>query len=153
MLYAQDRIGLNRVAQGLAPIPDAMDWFSRRSDQVDVLRELWQMAAQAGCTRDDVLPAIQFAQLRASFTACVLMNNGDLSTQAMKVLALPKAERTKAFRLFMALLHIADSRRQRTRCKDDCTHWWHRDLANEDVVRDLLRCGIAGTSAPSSRLQ
>jgi hypothetical protein len=51
---------------------------------------------------------------------------------------LGEADLAVAFRLFVSLFGIAEGRVYRGEKKDWCNHWWHRDLLDERVVRDLL---------------
>jgi hypothetical protein len=55
-----------------------------------------------------------------------------------KIIGLPEHEREKSFVLFLGLLAVADGRRRKTACAAGCTHWWHRDLSDPDVVRSTL---------------
>ena len=54
------------------------------------------------------------------------------------MISLPEPERDKAFRLFLALFSLADERRRKTECASGCSHWWHRDLSDELLVRRLV---------------
>ncbi|XXX73574.1 DUF5958 family protein [Sorangium sp. So ce134] len=118
---------LNRLAQGLITEEEGRLWFGGlvEGEQRDVLGKLWFFAAQAGAREGDVDNAIARAQLKPSFTPCVLLKTGRLKIQAAKVLGLPLAEYEKSFRLLSALFQIADERRRREECKDGCSHWWH----------------------------
>jgi hypothetical protein len=51
---------------------------------------------------------------------------------------LPAAELPVAFKLFVYLFGVAESRAYRSESKEHCNHWWHRDLLDKRVVRDLL---------------
>ncbi|WP_437968476.1 DUF5958 family protein [Sorangium sp. So ce260] len=92
---------LNQLAQGLVAAEEGRRWFSRlaEGEQRDVLGTRWFFAAQAGARESDVDVAIARAQLKPSFTPCVLLRNGRLKIQAAKVLGLPLAEREKSFKL------------------------------------------------------
>jgi hypothetical protein len=52
--------------------------------------------------------------------------------------ALPDVALPTVFRLFVYLFGTAEGRVYREESKEDCNHWWHRDLLDERVVRDLL---------------
>lgn len=118
---------LNQLAQGLVPADEGRRWFNRlaEGEQRDVLEQLWIFAAQAGARESDVDVAIARAQLKSSFTPCVLLRNGRLKIQVAKVLELPFVEREKSFRLLSALFQVADERRRNEDCINGCSHWWH----------------------------
>jgi len=54
------------------------------------------------------------------------------------VLAVPEDLLPTAFRLFVYLFGTAEGRAYRGESAEHCNHWWHRDLLDERVVRDLL---------------
>jgi hypothetical protein len=54
------------------------------------------------------------------------------------VVAVPEEDLPTAFRLFVYLFGTAEGRVYRRESKEHCNHWWHRDLMDERVVRDLL---------------
>lgn len=144
----EDEIYLNKVSQGLEPLDGAIDWLLGQPDsrQVDILRSLAVMIAQAGVLGTDVDPAIAQSGLKSTFTPCRVLSaavrrdpagNRELTSSLWTVAGLPSDERTKSFKLFVALLDIADSRRKAA--EKTCHHWWHRDLSNDDVVSEIIR--------------
>jgi len=139
-MNAENFILLNQYAQGVRKIEDGKDWFSNLSsdEQLLILRELSNLILQAGASINDVNEAIQKSRLKATFTPCVLLQKGSLKIQLSKVLALPFSEYAKVFSLFISLLSIADTRRRNTKCKNGCSHWWHKDLSNDEIVRQIL---------------
>jgi hypothetical protein len=56
----------------------------------------------------------------------------------MFVVAVPEAHLPTVFKLFVHLFDAAEGRVYRGESKEYCNHWWHRDLLDERVVRDLL---------------
>jgi Family of unknown function (DUF5958) len=126
----ETEILINRLAQQVVAEEEGLLWFARldADDQRGVLQKLWTFAAQAGATANDVDAAIVRARLKRTLTPCVLLKAGPLKVQAAKVLGLPIAEREKSFRLFLALLQIADERRRSTSCINGCSHWWHAGI-------------------------
>lgn len=150
MLRAEDRIQLNRWAAAPEHKSGASTWFEAKSREVwaDILRETGMMAVQAGCKPSDVDAACLLFQLKASWTPCVLMGKGSPKSQLAKVLGLPDSEARRGFMLLLGLLAIADRRRRNTRCRGQCTHWWHRDLEDEGVRRSILESGEAGRANP-----
>lgn len=131
-------IFINQLVQGIHSIEKGVEWFSTYSqnEQLSMLRMCYLFIIESGALPQDVPDAIQTAKLRASFTPCALLSKGTLKEQIAKVLNLPSTEYIKSFRLLIALLSISDSRR-RLRCAGKCHHWWHRDLSNPDVIREI----------------
>lgn len=140
MLSPDDLVRLNQYAQDVRPPHESRAWFGSLSaeQKQDVLRELAVLFQEAHASPDDVPVAVQRAGLKPTHTPSVLMAGGPLRIQAAKVIALPESERDKAFCLFQALLAVSDERRRKTECVAGCSHWWHRDLSDELVVRRLL---------------
>lgn len=54
------------------------------------------------------------------------------------VAAVPDDLLPTVFRLFVYLFGTAEGRVYRGESAEHCNHWWHRDLLDERVVRDLL---------------
>jgi hypothetical protein len=114
---------VNRLAQGLVPTADGVEWFVARDEDENraLLRELVVWAGQAGWRPDDVAAAVAEAGIKPTCTPVVLVSKGRVGA----VPQLPRDEHLKAFRLLVALLAVADRRRRVRDCSDRCTHWWH----------------------------
>lgn len=136
-----DEIAINQIQQELISQQDAKNWFLSfpTEAQQDILQRLSYMALQAGTRETDVSLAIAQSKLRPTYTPCVLLSKGRLKEQMTKLLKLPVSEFIKIFFLLISLLAIADARRYSKYCQDGCSHWWHRDLSDRQVV-DEIRC-------------
>ncbi|MDX5562745.1 DUF5958 family protein [Streptomyces sp. ID05-04B] len=122
-------IMLNELAQGLRPMSQGIDWFDalRPEEQSETLLFLRHHCVQARAVAEDGPESIRRAGLRPTHTPAVLITRGRLEHQLGKIASLtPRDERRKAFRLLIAVLAIADSRRRERFCSDGCGHWWHR---------------------------
>ncbi|MEV5508231.1 DUF5958 family protein [Streptomyces orinoci] len=120
---------LNELAQGLRPLSEGLDWFEGLADdeQSLALRELAQFCVQARAVSDDGPEAIRRSGIRPTHTPAVLIMRGGIGHQLGKIAGLePVHERTKAFRLLVAVLSIADARRRARYCANGCGHQWHR---------------------------
>ena len=121
-------VTLNRLAQGLDGIDDALDSFAALPDDKrrNVLLHLRELIVQSHPDPDDVAAAVRHSAIGPTHTPAVLIVSGDhLPSQLSKIAALPTDEQTKSFRLLIALLGVADGRRRATWCVDGCSHWWH----------------------------
>lgn len=123
-----DAMILNRVAQGRLPFTDAVCWFESllETEQPKWLSTIALMCHQAHPHREEIDPAITLAELKPTFTPCVLIRTAAQPEHALdRIAALPADERQRAFRLMFALYCIADTRRRQTQCKNGCSHEWH----------------------------
>ena len=136
-------VRLNQYAQDIRPTSDAKAWFAQLDEEQkrNVLLELGAMLQQAHPLPSELPAAVVKAELKPTHTPVVLMNNGPTNVQIAKVVALPRGEQEKAFLLFIALLGIADARRRSNECEGGCSHWWHRNLADERTVQTLVNDG------------
>jgi hypothetical protein len=120
---------INQLAQGLRSDEEGLTWFAGLdpATQSGVLREINFYIAQAHPIDEDVAPSLQRSGLKATHTPAVLLAKRPVGDQVHKIAGLrPADERTKAFKLLIALLSVADDRRRRLRCADRCGHWWHQ---------------------------
>ena len=119
---------LNRVAQGRLPFADAVRWFESfaEAEQQPWLKTIAFMCHQSHPLREEIDSAIALAELKPTFTPCVMIRSAVQPEHALdRIAALPAEERHKAFRLVFALYCIADTRRRKTQCRDGCSHAWH----------------------------
>lgn len=136
----RDEIFINQTAQGIVPLDSGAKWFDALDEdrRRSTLREVAVLILQASADTGDVPSAVESAKISAKSTPVVLAGRPPLRTQLAKIANLPYSELPVAFRLFVALLGVADQRR-RSRCGPVCAHWWHLDLADKEVIDDLLR--------------
>jgi hypothetical protein len=119
---------LNRVAQNRLPFADAIRWFEAlpEAEQPSWLKTIALMCHQAHPRREEIDVAIALAELKPTFTPCVMLHTATQPEQALgRIAALPAAERQKAVRLMFALYCVADTRRRQTDCREGCSHEWH----------------------------
>jgi Family of unknown function (DUF5958) len=119
---------LNRIAQDRLPFADAVRWFESLAagEQESWLKTIAFMCHQAHPRRDEIDNAMALAELKLTFTPCVMLQKAAQPEYALQAIAsLPKDEHQKAFRLIFALYCISDTRRRETQCKNGCYHEWH----------------------------
>lgn len=146
MIYAEDRIDLNRWAAKPRFKRVALEWFRQQDAERrrEILREVGAMALQAGCVPSDTDPATETFGLKPGWTPLVLMRLGSPKVQLATVLGLPEEEEELSLLTLLALLGVADARRRTARCATGCPHWWHRDLEDATVRNSILQSGEAG---------
>lgn len=123
---------LNSIAQGLIPLAAGEAWFEALpiEEQLSVLTVLAYFTSQSHPLASDVERAIAHAQLKPTFTPCVMVLKASKpEAGCQRLIDLPTDEWIKSFRLMVALLGIADQRRRETLCRAGCTHPWH-NLSN-----------------------
>lgn len=130
MIENEESKFINSIAHGIQSIEDGKNWFKDLlpDKQFEILGEISTYIQQAGARETDVPEAIEKAQIKETYTPCVLLKNGKLKMQLAKVLNLPSTEYLKSFSILISLLSIADTRRRNNQCKDGCSHWWHQSL-------------------------
>jgi len=136
-----EEILVNQLAQGIVEMPTGESWFAGLSESVQrsVLRELNVFIANASPHAEDAARAVAASGLKSTFTPCVLLTTGlNIRQQLARISNLPGTELGKAFRLLIALLAVADTRRRTASPLDATNHWWHRDLRDASVL-DAIR--------------
>lgn len=118
---------INKIAQGLIERQDGIAWFEScdGDSQRFILKLFRYLLFQAHPTHSDVENGIQLSGLKPTFSPCVVMLRNPFKEACNKILAMPDHELVKAFRLWLAVLSLADQRRRETDCKNGCTHDWH----------------------------
>lgn len=136
----EQEIFLNQLAQGVRNVDEGQNWFAALSmeEQRGVLTALANMAVQAGALKSDAVKAIESAQMKPTYTPCVLLQRDNLAVQLAKIVNLEGDEQRKSFKLLLALFRIADARRRTVQCVQGCNHWWHRDLSDPVVIDNIL---------------
>ncbi|MGW4905554.1 DUF5958 family protein [Streptomyces sp. NPDC004270] len=126
----EHEIVVNELAQALRPMAEGMAWFGGRpeDEQRLVLRVLVQFCVQARAVEADVPEAIVRSGMRPTYTPAVMLTRWRLNMSELPPYDLPRA-----FRLLVALLAIADTRRRARYCADGCHHAWHQLAARPDA--------------------
>ena len=127
---------LNRVAQHLIEDAEALASFQCLTieQRAKTIQSLGIMTQQAHPTLAEATAAIDAGGLKKTFTPCRMLLNDNLDSQTTRLWQLPNSELDKSFILLINLYRIADKRR-RVECGDECNHWWHQDLTDEDVMQ------------------
>jgi len=130
-----DSLYLNRVAQNVIPLDDAIRAFGEldASSRAEAMSCLYVMAHQSHPSPEEVSLAIAQSGLKPTYTPCRMLSAGPVEHQLSRIAKLPDYELDKAFLLLVAVFRIADNRR-RNNCGDECHHWWHQDLSCDSVV-------------------
>jgi hypothetical protein len=139
-------IFINQVAQGVHSISELMTWYDGLTPeyQLVTIKALRDMIFNARPEPEDASEAITRSGLKPTFTPCVLLAKGASREQINKIADLPKAEQGKALLLLLSLFQVADRRRRSQEVGDVERHWWHRDLGDPKIVREIHELYEAG---------
>ncbi len=137
-----DCIYLNQIAQGIVPLDDVVVAFSNlpQSARSETIHQLSLMVHESHPHPSEIVDAISTSGLKRTFTPCVMLSSGDFYQQLSRLGQLPNGELDKAFLLLLHLFRTVDGRR-REACGDSCHHWWHQDLSDARVLRELKSRG------------
>jgi hypothetical protein len=145
-----DVIRVNQLVRGRIDYHGFRSWYEILS--ADAQRELSltlsEFAHQAGVNGSRFEEAVGAAdlptdhplvrQVRDFCTPLWERRGGSLYELSQWVEELSDTDRAVIFRLFVFLFGVAEGRVYRGETRECCNHWWHRDLLDERVVRDLL---------------
>lgn len=140
-----DLIRVNRLIRGQIDIEGFGGWYATLppDHRRGLTFLLCEFAHQAGVDNGTWEEALAASGLLASdMVVQQLMAAGRDKNPLFRlydlVMAVPEVDLPKVFQLFVYLFGIAEGQVYRGESKQYCNHWWHRDLLDERVVRDLL---------------
>ena len=140
-----DLIRVNQLVRGRIDFDGFRAWYrslpaEQRRAMTYLLCEFAHQAGVDDTTWDDALaqsglpasnPVVQrlWSTRRAEFAVLPLYTF---------VMGVPDDDLPTVFKFFVYLFGTAEGASFRRESKERCNHWWHRDLLDERVVRDLL---------------
>lgn len=141
MLPIDKDILINQWIQDVKPISDLTDWYDELADteKKELLINLVSHCRQARAVNSDGVIAVTTSGLNPRRSAGVLLSRGTSVENLNKLASLRNADGKDAFVLLLNLLKIADNRRKSEEEPGSCSHWWHRDLSDDVVLRDILQ--------------
>lgn len=141
---------INLAAQGTISAKRSLEWFETLDarERTQTLTELVQCSWQAHVTGKDGGNAVTISGIRPTFTPCALLikaaredPDGEIviGKSMNTIISLPPAESIKSFKVLVALLSVGEKkRRDRTGVSPE-KYWWHQDLTNYDVLKEILK--------------
>jgi hypothetical protein len=140
-----DLIRVNQFVRGRIDYKGFRAWYAvlPAEQQRALTYLLCEFAFQAGVTAelwDEALAASGLPPSDPVVQRVLSAGRGELPVLRLYefVVAVPDDNLPTVFRLFVYLFGTAEGRVYRGESKECCNHWWHRDLLDERVVRDLL---------------
>lgn len=135
MLQFKELFKLNKYGQDLIERDCFFDTFVdfNSEEKNKYLRELVFLISQSKPQNKDIESAIVKSALKATFTPCVLLKKGVLTSNLLRIVDLPDSESVKVLFLLLELFNISYKRRFNEE-KNNPDKWWYWDLSDEDNV-------------------
>lgn len=130
--YAQDVVSREEINRWFLPLED----FDKQS----VVKSTWILATQAQIRESDIQAAMVAAGLKLTHTPVVMISKGDVSlnNRGFKLSTLKGTVLNQAFWFVLECFVLADRRRKETEESLVCNHWWHKDLSDERIIKEIL---------------
>ncbi|EGO63826.1 DUF5958 family protein [Acetonema longum] len=130
---------LNQYVQGVANREDIFPWYSsldENSKQI-IVKEIWILATQAKVLEDDLITATAEAGLKPTHNSVQMLkiNKMPFHRRGYELANLKGTVLDQAFLLVLECFVLAERRRKELEEPDKCTHWWHKDLSDKNVIR------------------
>ena len=134
---------LNKYVQSVVEKDAVYDWFLsfQEGDRQSIVARVWDLARQSQAVESDVLIAAKSAGLKPTHTPIVMLIKSrdpfhlrgyNLSSQRGIILE-------QAFKIVLECFALAERRRKDKEDGGACHHWWHRDLSDEAIVREIIK--------------
>ena len=123
----ETEIAINKIAQGIIPIEDGMEWFASASDETksEIMRALDLCIFQSHPNKEDIENGIAKSGLKETYSPCVLIRKKPFNDVRQKVLNMSGLDQMRSFKLLINVFGVADERRRNEQCIGGCTHDWH----------------------------
>lgn len=133
---------LNQYVQGVAKREEITQLYSSfdESDKQCSVKEIWMLATQAQVTEEDVVSAVSKAKLKPTHTPVQMLQTSKMPfhRRGYELANLKGTVLNQAFSLVLECFALAERRRKEQEKSEPCNHWWHRDLSNENIVKEIL---------------
>ena len=138
----EDLILLNKYVQGIVTQETIYDWFHsfQESDKRLIIKNIWSLAIQAQVLESDLESAAKAAGLKTTHTPVVILFSGKTTfkNRGYKLSDLKGNVLNQAFRLVLECFALAEQRRKFMEGSLPCHHWWHKDLSDELIIKEIL---------------
>ena len=139
-LNLDDEIFLNQFIQNIHSLESVKKWFDTKSHEEKkiIILDVLDMVIQSHPTYEEICYTVEGLKFSKTPTAVKLLNkNKPFNKFGYELADLPENELERGFILLLKILSVADKRRKCTCCANGCQHWWHRDLSDVSVLREL----------------
>ncbi|WP_185230341.1 DUF5958 family protein [Teredinibacter franksiae] len=120
-------ISINKIAQGLIPLEQGMEWFQSSDEETrtEIMKTLDLCIYQSHPSKEDIEKGIVASGLKNTYSPCVLIRVKPFNEVRRKVLRMSGIDQIRSFKLFVNVFSVADERRRKEQCESGCTHDWH----------------------------
>ena len=143
ILTTSELILLNQYVQGVVPRIKIDNWFLSFSEdeKQSLVKSVWLLAVQAQIREDDIPAATSVAGLKPTHTPVVMISKGSVSlhNRGYELSKLSGTLLNQAFFLVLESLALAERRRKEREDPVTCNHWWHKNLSDEKVIKEILK--------------
>lgn len=133
---------LNKYVQGIEKREEVVNWIISNNEESKqrLVQELWMLAIEAGIRNEDIDRAAINAGLKLTHTPVVMLKTGNLTLhkRGYDLVNQRGIVLNQALLLVLECFAIAERRRKENECGSTCNHWWHKDLSDEKVVKEIL---------------
>ncbi|HYE68779.1 MAG TPA: DUF5958 family protein [Anaerovoracaceae bacterium] len=142
ILTMKELILLNQYVQGVVKRLEIVNWFSSlpEDDKRSVVKSVWLLAVQAQIVEDDIPTVTLEAGLKPTHTPVVMLSKGNesLHKRGYGLSRLSGVVLNQAFLLVLESFALAERRRKEKEGSEECNHWWHKNLADENIIKEIL---------------
>lgn len=136
-------VKVNQFVQGIIDMDIMVDWFENMESEKkkESVRNLLGLVIQSHPFSTDLLEAIELLKIKKTSNAVVMLTNPrkNYLKYGYETINLSEKELVKVWSILLYVLKISDTRRKLNEKEGECTHWWHKDLSNQDCIRQLLK--------------
>ena len=120
-------ISINKIAQGIIPLEQGMEWFQSSNDEtrIKIMKTLDLCIYQSHPSKEDIEKGIELSGLKTTYSPCVIIRVKPFNEVRQKVLRMSGIDQIRSFKLFVNIFSVADARRRKEQCVNGCTHDWH----------------------------
>lgn len=134
---------LNQYVQGVANREDVVNWYLSLDEDSKkmTVKEIWILATQAKILENDLITVTTQAGLKPNLNPVQMLkiNKMPFHRRGYELANLKGTILDQAFLLVLECFVLAERRRKELEEPDKCTHWWHQDLSDENVIREILK--------------
>ena len=135
-----EEILINQFSQGLIDLEEMNAWFQSHDlrNKKDIIHNLLNIMIQSHPTYEEIEAAARSIKKLTSPSAVKLLNrHKPFERFGHELCELPEKEMLNSFDIVLLSFAGADSRRKSQENPKECNHWWHKDLSDEEYLRQL----------------
>ncbi len=140
LLTIDEEIFLNQFSQNMHSLDEMNCWFETYDllNKRDIMENLFNMVIQSHPVYDDIESSVLSLDKGKSSSAVMLLNkNKPFGKHGYLICNLPEKELLNGFDILLLTLSRADNRRKNQETPNECSHWWHKDLSDQNYLEAI----------------